>query len=473
MPRKLKIALAHYHLKVGGVTTVLRHQVEAIRDACEVVVLTGEAPQEPFPAETVSIQGLGYDQKEYPHPGPRAVADAMLQAIHSKWSGGCDLLHVHNPTLAKNRHLLQVLFRLQERGVRLFLQVHDFAEDGRPHVYTPHPYPADCHWAVINSRDYRALMRAGLKPGGLHRIPNAVHPLPQPDTPILPKSYVLYPVRALRRKNIGEAILLSLLFKKAGPLRISLPPNSPRDIQSHEKWKQFVHRFGLRVLFDTGFHESLASQAAGANFFITTSITEGFGFSFLEPWTIGKSLSGRKLPEICADFEENGLSFQALYDEIRIPLSWIDAGAFFDRWKDSIQKAARAFAYPVEKKAIRVAFEALTKDHRMDFGMLDEAFQEKVLLKMIESPDAALRLETLNPRLLECASHAPDPRILQANQEAVKTHYSMDTYRQRLLRAYIRAIETPVRHQIDKEALLKQYFDLNRWPLLKWGDDLR
>jgi hypothetical protein len=33
-----------YHLKTGGVITVLKQQVEAVRDKCEVLALSGEPP---------------------------------------------------------------------------------------------------------------------------------------------------------------------------------------------------------------------------------------------------------------------------------------------------------------------------------------------------------------------------------------------------------------------------------------------
>ena len=39
----MKIALMHYHLKTGGVTTVIKQQIRAVRGICETLVLTGGA----------------------------------------------------------------------------------------------------------------------------------------------------------------------------------------------------------------------------------------------------------------------------------------------------------------------------------------------------------------------------------------------------------------------------------------------
>lgn len=58
--------------------------------------------------------------------------------------------------------------------MKLFLQLHDFAEDGRPLAYFPDEYVPDCHYGVINSRDYSIFLKAGFKKDGLHKIFNIV-----------------------------------------------------------------------------------------------------------------------------------------------------------------------------------------------------------------------------------------------------------------------------------------------------------
>ena len=174
----MKIAFIHYHLKPGGVTTVLRQQVEAILDDCEALVLTGSNPESSFPCDIVNISGLGYDRPKKNKISPEDVAASIIKAINKKWKNGCDVVHVHNPTLAKNRDFIKILKALQNRTVKLFLQIHDFAEDGRPLSYfSDDEYVADCHYGVINSRDYDILLKAGLKVEGLHKIFNTIKPL--------------------------------------------------------------------------------------------------------------------------------------------------------------------------------------------------------------------------------------------------------------------------------------------------------
>ncbi|MCK4467277.1 MAG: hypothetical protein KAU60_02880, partial [Desulfobacterales bacterium] len=165
----MKIVLAHYHLKTGGVTTVLRQQIEAIKNDCEILVLTGELPDSPFPADIKHIPGLAYSGRSSKKVfTPKKVAESIIKAIHSKWKQGCDILHVHNPLLAKNKNFLKILQELRKRKIRLFLQIHDFAEDGRPLSYFDEDeYVPDCHYGVIKSRDYNILLKAGLKKKGL------------------------------------------------------------------------------------------------------------------------------------------------------------------------------------------------------------------------------------------------------------------------------------------------------------------
>ncbi len=133
MPR-LHIALVHYHARRGGVTTVMGHAARVLSDASHrVVVLVGEPPSDdPPPGTIVSIvHGLGY------YRGGRPVrADALVERMERAAAAGLgrrpDLWHVHNHALGKNPALTEALSLLALRGHRLLLQIHDFAEDGRP-----------------------------------------------------------------------------------------------------------------------------------------------------------------------------------------------------------------------------------------------------------------------------------------------------------------------------------------------------
>lgn len=260
----MNIAFLHYHLKPGGVTTVIKHQINAVKDACDIMVLSGEPTKEELATPVYHIPGLAYDTIGGSAFNPKETADKIVQSLSNHFSGQCDILHVHNATLAKNKNLLTILKELQKRGLTLFLQLHDFAEDGRPHAYFKEPYPENCHYGVINSRDYDLLKRAGFIEDGLHKLPNTIAPLSAASHKRADQSqFVLYPIRGLRRKNIGEAILLSLFFKDKMGLYITLPPNSPDDMKSYRDWKAFSRANQLPVNFDVGL-ESCFSHLVNA-----------------------------------------------------------------------------------------------------------------------------------------------------------------------------------------------------------------
>jgi hypothetical protein len=463
----MKIAFMHYHLKTGGVTTVLRKQLDAVARQCETLVFTGLLPEVPFPADIVHIPELGYSSEYKGSFDPQNVAQAILKAIHSRFNGPCDVLHVHNPTLAKNRLFLRILKSLQNKDVRLFLQIHDFAEDGRPLAYFAEEYPANCHYGVINSRDYKILIKAGLNKNGLHRLENPVDPY---DGQQLDQtSTVLYPIRAIRRKNIGEAVLLSLFFKHGQTLAVTLPPNSPADMQSYESWKAFVKDQKLNVVFDRGQSHDFKTMVLSAASLVTTSITEGFGFSFLEPWVFGKLLWGRKLPEICRDFEMNGIQLKHLYAGLFVPLEWIDFRRFKKKWTTCVLNASALFNFNIDQARIRNAFDAITKDGTVDFGLLDESSQKKVILQLVSSINNREELIRRNAFLLDPGTITDQNALISENQAVIRQHYNPTLYRQRLGEIYHRVGSTAVEHRIDKTVLISEFFNLEKFSLLKWS----
>jgi len=466
----MKIVFIHYHLKTGGVTTCLRQQVEALKNDCDVCVITGELSQTGFPAKMIHIPELAYSAD---YPGifqPEDAAAAVSQAIESHFNGPCDIVHVHNPILAKNKKFLKILAALQRSGVSLFLQIHDFAEDGRPRSFFAEDYPADCHYGVVNSRDYRILLKSGLKKQGLHQIPNAVTIPDNPPATTQDDSYAVYPIRAIRRKNIGEAILLSLFFRDNETLVITLPPNSAADVESYQDWKVFVSRHHLRVEFDRGLQQPYEAIVGSARYLLSTSITEGFGFSFLEPWLFGKWVWGRKISDICADFEANGVRLDYMYSALNVPVDWFEWEAFYKKWKRTIHNTAKQFDIVIDNERIQNAFSSMTAEGTVDFGLLDEESQKQVVGHLLTRKDHAAQLLALNPSLATVGIPADQKNLIEANRNAVTRHYSMEKYRQKLLAIYAQLHQAPVRQHIDKKILLAQFLDLTKFSLLKWGD---
>ena len=464
----MKIAFIHYHLKTGGVTTVLKQQIKAIQNSCDTLVLNGSDQKSSFPVNTVFIPGLGYDRSSRIKQKPHKVAELILSSIFAKFGSKCDVLNVHNPTLAKNADFLKILKELQLRNSNLFLQIHDFAEDGRPDVYFSDPYLTDSHYGVINSRDYNILLKAGLNKQGLHKIPNMVEPFTLNNGIEYTDNTVLYPIRAIRRKNIGEAILLSLFFKHNERLSITLPPNSPADLKSYTGWIDFVKNKNLNVEFESGLNNDFSRLVLSSRFLITTSISEGFGFSFIEPWCAKKIIWGRRLPDICRDFENNGIRLGHLYSKLLVPVEWIGKNNFYQRWKGCILKICRQFDYEIDKTSLDKIFPQVIENESIDFGILDEPFQKQIISHITSNRNKKKELISLNP-YLATVGYVPDKqRLIDNNIKSVFSNYNIDTYREKLIEIYKKVSNNPVSHSIDKKILLSQFIDPHQFSLLKW-----
>jgi hypothetical protein len=380
------------------------------------------------------------------------------------------VLHVHNPTLAKNQYLLSILKKLQQNGLNLLLQIHDFAEDGRPLAYFHESYPPDCHYSVINQRDYQILLKAGLKPEGLHLMENTVtEPVvsqkPEADNPM-----VLYPIRAIRRKNIGEAILLSIFLKPDHQVAITLPPNSQADIISYLGWKKFAGNLELNVTFDQGLNRNFETLVMSAESLVSTSINEGFGFSFLEPWLFGKLLWGRRLVDVCRDFESSGIRLQHLYSSLYVPLEWIGLQKFRDKWHDCVLQAGALFNFSIENSRLQDAFDLITADGVIDFGLLDESSQKRVILRLITRGRNTARMIQINPFLAEPGTVTNKSRLIADNRQAVLSSYSPDLYRKKLSSTYHKVSTTSINHKIDKTVLVSCFLNPENFSLLKWSD---
>ena len=466
----MKIAFLHYHLNTGGVTTVIRQQVDALKDICDIMVFTGESPSRPLPVKTVTLSGVGYDRSLTPEDTPERTAKFIITEIQNKYGGLCDVLHVHNPLLAKNKHFLKILNLLQQAGIRLFMHIHDFAEDGRPQAYyAKDPYPTNCHYGVINTRDYEALKSAGLIEKGLHRIDNIVVPPSKHENITKTKNYVLYPVMARRRKNIGEAILLSCFFTGNDALMITQPPTSIDDVESYNGWKAFVLKNQLKIKFEAGLETDYEELVDHAKYMMTTSISEGFGFSFLEPWLSNKGLWGRKLPELSHDFEINQLNLDHLYDEIRIPMNWVRISEFKQKWLNAYQKAYSLFGEPISKAQSNLKYNEMTENGKIDFGLLDETSQKFVINKALSNVQNKSKLMNLNPHLFENETTVLDQHLISHNKRAVLTNYSHEKYAGRLMDIYPKVIQESVHHEIDKSRLFLHFIEKVRFSLLKWS----
>jgi len=373
--------------------------------------------------------------------------------------GDDTVIHVHNPTLRKNASLLPALAELAASGRRLLLHVHDLAEDWRPQVYSFAPYPDGVRWAAINRFDADALRQAGASEVAF--LPDPV-PCPPPGRngePSRPRSpgLVLYPVRGIRRKNLGEAVLLSMFARKGASVGVTLPPASQGDKPRYDSWRSLAAELGAPIRFGMGLDHDFDALYAGAVAVLTTSVKEGFGLSYLEPIARGRLTLGRRLPRVVADFEAAGLVFPELYDSIVTPGGLFDEDGFARRVTRVVDAAAASYRWRgLEGGFSRAVVDDILQGRAAgaDFGRLDEIAQTEVLRALSCERRARSGFIAANPRLegwdAVADDRAPQPRECLAP-------WSEAAYGQRLSALYRDMLGRGGGSAPGKEALLALY----------------
>lgn len=461
----MNVAIVHYHLQPGGVTRVIEAATRALDSAgIRHVVLTGE-----------NVSGLGYltsagglDAREL----VRELRAAALAALGSP----PDIWHFHNHSLGKNILLPEVISLLGGAGERLVLQIHDLAEQGRPSNYPLiadhpgiYPFAPRIRHAFVNSRDLKSFLDAGLPPENAVLLPNPISnpaPLPHPLHDHAEPPLLFAPIRGIRRKNLGELVLLSALAPAGVRVAVSRAPLNPDALPVHHIWQEFVRKYKLPVGFDVvdrfspaaGAAATFESWLAHSTHLVTTSVSEGFGLPFLEAAALGKPLIGRNLPHITDEHALHGITAGNLYDRILIPVDWIDLTILRDHLITDLERNFRAYRRPLSNGTAAATLAALVHDGWLDFGNLPEPLQQGVIERLgetanrrvpiIQSGDRSEPLETWLADAIACRTPAATPDQLAP--------YSIDIYRDSLTALYSQLAEqpsAPLRH-LDPAAIL-------------------
>lgn len=442
----MRAAILHFHLRPGGVTRVIELTCEALRrHGVEPLVIVGEpAPGGcRVPAENIRVvPDLAYGV------GPER-ADPLLEGVESamrqRWRTPADVVHVHNHALGKNFALPAAVTQWAREGRSLLLQPHDFAESGRPanyrnllaHLGGPEGlsrtlYPTSPHvgYALLNSADRRRLAASGLVQN-CDLLPNPVS-LP-PGGEAIPRRLlradraIVYPTRAIRRKNIGEAILWAAL---AAPGERVILTAAPPDRERHDAWRDFAAALGLPVTFEaqTQLSRPAVDFLVSADLCLTTSVEEGFGMAFLEPWLAGRPLAGRDLPGLTRDFRREDVTLDHLYQRLDVPAPWIEAGRVEALVTSTLRRTCEAYGVAFEDTFAHRSLQSVRRGDHLDFGRLDEGLQQEIIHGLASGK---LDREAIVPLAIAGSDVA-------GNQEAVRKNYSLASHGERLLALYQR-----------------------------------
>jgi len=504
----MNLAIIHYHLNRGGVARVIENQLLALdavldpADPWHAAILHGGRKEgwndglagrlRAIRLELAVVPGLEYDEpgaaeNAPPDEGSRLLLELTDAIGRLGFTPGETVVQIHNHSLGKNVALSASVGALAASGYNLLLQIHDFAEDFRPANYrrvaslgaeTLYPQAAGIHYAVLNGRDHAMLLAAGVADERLHFLPNPVCPGGAlPDRAVARakletifgvgpgRRFLLYPVRAIRRKNVGEALLVGVLSPPGTVVGVTLAPLNPAERPVYAEWKDAAAELELPCRFEVGGAGALtiAENLAASDTLMTTSVAEGFGMVMLESWLTGRALVGRDLPEITSDFTAAGLRLDGLWKRLDAPLAWVGRERFADAARAAYRRAMAVFDRPLPT-GWEDALRDKMSNGAVDFADLDEAMQRDVLGRVAGSPEDRREVFARNPGLEEtlAVDRSSSAATIERNARVVERRFGPVPSGRRLAELLARVAGSPrggpaarlARHERILDALL-------------------
>ena len=473
------VVILHCHYERGGVTQVVENHVRALRETGQferIVLASGErksglSEETLQTVEWIPLDGFDYDCDELTDADLASRQRRMLNELRTQFADhdlGVEdtLLHWHNHSLGKNTAAPGVIRSLADEGWSILLQVHDFAEDNRPQNYGRlisalgavqkqqvdqylYPLHQRIHYATLTTSDALVLERLGVGREHVHCLPNSVAVPPGLslakdearakvlDVLKLPADarWSLYPVRGIRRKNIGELLLLARWGGRHRYTGVTLKPATRMEQRSYERWKCVAAEVSARTVFDAGESPDLSflQNVLAADYVVSTSVAEGFGMAFLEPWLLGRGVIARRLSTVTDDFERGGVDLGSFYDSIPIPgnKSWVKECE--REIRDARSKAWNHLPDAFQPKIQTSVDETV---ETIDFARLIPQRQIEVLKRMVADGGFENAARELSEPLVACMEMGVSDSVLLANADVVKKMYGPARIGDSLVRIY-------------------------------------
>lgn len=490
----LNVVILHCHFQRGGVTQVVENHIRALRDSDrvdQIAMVSGDrsdglADETRSITKLIRIDDFDYDSRDYDAdalPGRSSEITRRLteQLAAEGLTADDSVLHWHNPTLGKNTAAVEVIRRLAQAGWRVLIQIHDFAEDNRPENYRRliaasgatnkaeldrflYPVAPHIQYATLTQADASVLTRLGIPESQTHCLPNSVVPpsgQPEKDEALakvrkvmeLPSgsSWCLYPVRGIRRKNVGEYVLLSRWLRPNQFAGLTLCPATPVERRSYERWKTLASEIAPAAVFDAG-HDprvSFGDNLAAADFILSTSVAEGFGMAYLEPWLAHREVIARRLDTVIKDFEQRGVRFPKLYDEVRIPgdPDWLE-----ECRRESAAAADAAWSTVPDPFRPSLSLDMSEHNDSVDFAKLTPQRQLSVLRRLASDERFESSVKELSKPLVDALAAPADDRLIEANAAIVRQRYSAEQTGHQLIAIYQQLMAAPSDHQVESPA---------------------
>jgi glycosyltransferase involved in cell wall biosynthesis len=312
-------------------------------------------------------------------------------------------------------------------------------------------YPAfpNIQYIAINRFDRARLFEHGIEESNVYYIPNSV------DETIIPPDnrgeelrkkiiqrekldpdvqFILYPVRCVRRKNVEEAIFLTKFFNTISDknteirnhrlkgkfhLLVSIRPDSGDDAQYADQLVEFARNNGLPVTIgiedlvsierevDTADPDKIIMYGVGdlymaSEIVITTSILEGFGFVYIEPWILDRLVIGRSIPLITPDFQASGMKLGYLYNALIVDRQdFKDIGTDETGLDRALQKRLSKILKLNDSKFVDKFIESNETAIRATIKLFDRERREKIIQRNREVVEGAYSKEVIGKKLYD------------------------------------------------------------------------
>jgi hypothetical protein len=508
------LLIVHYHLLPGGVCSALKNSLVALVQSGwlsqrSVKILTGRAvgidefrlflDQRDLKAQIEVDTRLDYSERVWLDRDAfwqeaSSLANWFLQQV-----SGPSLFWAHNPTLGKNALVTAGLMTAAQQafisGVphRFLYHIHDFAECGRlwnlknlrrcwgdGGLDDFYPVCKNVSYGVLNKADSKRLAQAGIPRESIFVLPNAV-PFVRTEKRKAKRSIGKYlqsyarvegyqfeygrpwwtlPIRLIRRKNVVEALLLAAIAEDPPQLLITLDANSKPERPYAEAVKNLFRKDKHAAVVGFG-HELVGSVFSfddlllASDVVVSTSLLEGFGFTFLEGANRGRPLVGRNLPDVTFDFADAGFPATSLYDEFLVPIDGQTRKEMISKGQRFAQEQGRLLRLKdstIDRFSKEV--KAIFSDNAVDFGFL-ELSQQIHLTGLLQGEDLPRELKSLNSKAVEPAEFPPD------FSERVEERFGLESHAAKLTTTFERIFDR--KNQEEKitnvsDRLLDLYF---------------
>jgi len=431
------------------------------------------------------IRELGY----LPHSIRKTESCEIYQSLKKKlyyFSSQCDLIHAHNISVGKNPLISLVLQELAAEGKPIVYHCHDFAEDMRAlnqrlqkkiicQFFKKklsdilYPQCENVSYVCINERARQFMIKAGAEPRRVYHAANPVYAdltvaglkknqkrlnsirksiFRECGLPACGRIFT-YPSRAIRRKNIGEFILMANLFP-ADSWLITRAPSLSSGIEisperkNYNSWAEFCKKNVPNIILEAGSKWELSLLYAASDGVISVSTSEGFGYALIEPWLYDLPVYARIPRGLFSELAQFPYT-KWLYQRLDIP-----ASLFVNTRKNKITSIVdfADLSAAMQKKIILLCKKNIT---------ISEKFREKLQFIPAGQGRGEERIRAQSEHVNKNIS-----KIINKNADYVKTRYSLKVFTDTMIKIY-----SAVYSGAGKKTAFKKNKSLDLYSLVK------